>query len=412
VFADSSGQLILWRALMGAGAAFIMPATLSIVATVFPPRERGRAIAIWAGFAGAGGAIGLISSGLLLERFWWGSVLLINVPILVVLAIAIVAFVPDSRDETASALDPVGSVLSIVGLVALVYGIIEGPEIGWSSAGTLGAFSIAVIGLVAFVVWELRSQAPMLDPRFFKQREFSLGALTISLAFFGLFGMFFVLTQFFQFVQGHSPLGAGLRILPYAIVLLIVAPRSAGLADKFGPRKVIGAGLAVASIGFVGLALSRPDTPYPMTALALVIVAAGVGVLMPPSTTAIVASLPEDKAGVGSAVNDLTREVGGLIGIAVIGTLVSVGYRANLGDATEGLDPELQHVAGDSIGALLGVASSLPADVAAPMIEVAGEAFSDGLRIGMFAAAGSMAVAAVLVAVFYPAASESQQTGN
>jgi EmrB/QacA subfamily drug resistance transporter len=402
VFADSPEQLIAWRALMGAGAAFIMPATLSIVATVFPPQERGRAIAIWAGFAGAGGAIGLISSGLLLERFWWGSVLLINVPLIAAMVVAIVAVVPTSRDETESPLDPVGSALSIVGLVALVYAIIEGPEVGWTSGETVGAIALAVAMLGAFVLWELRSPAPMLDPRFFRHREFSLGALTISLAFFGLFGMFFVLTQFFQFVQGHSPLAAGARILPYALVLLIVAPRSAPLADRFGARLVIGGGLTVASAGFAILAFSRPDTPYAVTGLALVIVALGVGLLMPPSTTAIVSSLPPDKAGVGSAVNDLTREVGGLIGIAVVGTLVSVGYRGSLGGATDVLAPGPREAATDSIGALLTVAAALPSDVAGPLIDRAGSAFSDGVRAGMAASAAAMAAAAILVMVLYP----------
>lgn len=402
VFADTPEQLIVWRALMGAGAAFIMPATLSIVATVFPPPERGKAIAIWAGFAGAGGAVGLISSGLLLERFWWGSVFLINVPLIAVMVVAIVAVVPTSRDESDSPLDPVGSVLSIVGLVALVYAIIEGPEIGWTSAGTMGAVTVALVMLGVFVLWELRSPSPMLDPRFFRYRRFSLGALTISLAFFGLFGMFFVLTQFFQFVQGHSPLAAGMRILPYALVLLIVAPRSAPLADRFGARRVIAIGLAVAAVGFAILAFSRPDTPYIVTGVALVIVALGVGLLMPPSTTAIVSSLPPDKAGVGSAVNDVTREVGGLIGIAVVGTLLSVGYRSSLGNATDVLDPGQQEAARDSIGALLAVAAALPSDVAGPLIDAAGVAFSDGVRTGMAAAAVAMAAVAVLVALVYP----------
>ena len=184
---DSASQLIAWRGLMGAGAALTMPATLSIVATVFGPAERSKAIAIWAGFAGAGGVVGLISSGLLLRAFWWGSVFAVNIPIVIVMIIAVVLIVPSSRDPEATPLDPVGAVLSIVGLISLVFGIIEGPEQGWMAGPTLAAFTVAIVGLGSFIVWELRTEHPMLDPRYFTDRRFSLGSLTITVAFFGIF---------------------------------------------------------------------------------------------------------------------------------------------------------------------------------------------------------------------------------
>ncbi|MGI9624713.1 MAG: MFS transporter [Acidimicrobiales bacterium] len=396
MMSSSPAELIVWRGLMGAGAAFIMPATLSIVASVFPPAERPRAIAIWAGFAGAGGVVGLLSSGLLLRSFWWGSIFAVNMPLVALMLIAVVLFVPTSRDPEATPLDPVGSVLSIVGLVALVFGIIEGPEKGWTGGLTLGAFGIAALSLTLFVLWELRSPHPMLDPRFFRKRRFSLGSLSITAAFFGIFGMFFVLTQFLQFVQGFDALEAGVRILPYAVVLLFVSPRAAVLTERFGERVVIVGGSVLGAGGFVVLSQLRPDTSYGVVLVGLVLVAVGTGLLMPPATTALVASLPEAKAGVGSAMNDTTREVGGAIGIAVGGALLSVGYRNGLGDVTSQLSPEANEAAEDSLGGLLSVADS-------PELVAAGhEAFSDGMRLALLAAAALLALAAGTIAVLYP----------
>ena len=402
MLADTATALVVWRGVMGAGAAFIMPATLSIIATVFPPDERNRAIAIWAGFAGAGGAIGLISSGLLLEAAWWGSIFLLNIPLVIAMAIAVIAVVPTSRDEAATPLDPVGAVLSIIGLGMLVLAIIEGPEAGWLSATTLTTLGVAVGALTGFVLYELRTPHPMLDPRFFRIPRFSIGSGVITLAFFGIFGMFFVITQYFQFVQGLSALEAGVRILPYGLVLLVVAPRSAPLVDRFGARAVMVAGLAVAAAGFGLLSLSTPDTMYPQVAISLVLVALGVGLLMPPATSALVSSLPPAKAGVGSAVNDATREVGGALGIAVIGALVSVAYRASVGDALDGADPEIAEAGRDSIGSLLSVTADLDEATRQPLVDAAATAFTDGATLGMGVAAAILAVTAVLVATLYP----------
>ena len=404
MLSDTPTKLIFWRGVTGVGAAFIMPATLSIVATVFPENERGRAIAIWAGFAGAGGAIGLIGSGLLLEWFWWGSVFLINVPIVAAMLVLVVRIVPTSRDEQGTPLDPAGAVLSMVGLVSLVYGIIEVPEVGWTSPPVLGAFGLAAVSLGAFISWELRIPTPMLDPRFFKNRIFSLCSLTITVAFFGIFGMFFVITQYFQFVQGHSVLGAGLRILPYPLVFFVVAPRAAFLTERFGARLVMTAGMLIAALGFALLALSRPETAYTLVGAALAVVAGGMGLLMPPATSALVVSLPPSKAGVGSAVNDTTREVGGAIGIAIVGALVSVGYRDSLGDSLNSLDPSIAALGQDSIGALLAATANLAPELADPVIAIAGQAFSNGVRLGMSVAAAVLAAAAVLVLALYPRA--------
>ncbi len=316
--------------------------------------------------------------------------------------IAVVGIVPTSSDEESTPLDPVGAVLSMVGLVALVYGIIEGPEVGWTSAPTLGAFALAGMFLTAFILWELRVANPMLDPHFFTNREFSLSSLTITVAFFGIFGMFFVITQYFQFVQGHSALGAGLRILPYGLVLLVVSPRAAVLAERFGARAVMTVGMIIAAGGFALLSLSRPETAYVFVGAGLVLVALGTGLLMPPATTALVASLPPSKAGVGSAMNDTTREVGGAIGIAIVGALVSVGYRSSLGDSLSSMDPTIAELGHDSIGALLAATANLAPELAQPAIDVAANAFSDGVRLGMAVAAGILVATAALVSATYP----------
>ena len=395
-FAESSAQLIAWRGLMGVGAALIMPATLSIVSAVFGPAERSRAIAIWAGFAGAGGVVGLLASGVLLKSFWWGSVMAINVPIALVMIVAVVAVVPTSRDPDATPLDPVGGVLSMVGLVALVFGIIEGPEKGWTSGVTLAAFALALVALTGFIVWELHTTYPMLDPRFFTIRQFGVGSATLTATFFGIFAMFFVITQYLQFVQQHDPLAAGLRILPYGVVLLLVAPRSAVLSERHGERAVILAGALITSTGFVILGLLRPDTSYWVTGTGLVVLALGTGLLMPPATTALLAALPPAKAGVGSAMNDTTREVGGAIGIAVGGALLSIGYRQGLDGELGGLDPAVAEGVEDSFGALLSIPE------AADLVEVGRQAFTDGMQLAMFVSAAVLLLTAIPVAILFP----------
>jgi EmrB/QacA subfamily drug resistance transporter len=310
--------------------------------------------------------------------------------------IAVALVVPTSRDPEATRLDPVGALLSIVGLVALVFGIIEGPEKGWTATPTLGAFAVAAAALIGFVLWELRSSHPMLDPRFFRQRRFSLGSLTITATFFGIFAMFFVLTQFLQFVQGYDALEAGLRILPYGVVLLVVSPRSADLAKRFGDRSVMLVGMVIAAAGFIVLGLLEADSPYWPTALGLIVLALGTGLLMPPATTALVASLPPAKAGVGSAMNDTTREVGGAIGIAVGGALLSIGYRNGVETEVDGLSPEAAEAAEDSLGTLLGNPE------ARRLADIGRDAFTDGMQLAMFASAGLLVFAAIAVAAFHP----------
>jgi EmrB/QacA subfamily drug resistance transporter len=401
----SASQLIAMRAVMGVGAAAIMPATLSLLTSVFPPHERPKAIAIWAGFAGAGGAIGVISSGFLLEHFWWGSVFFITVPIVAVAMIAIFAIVPNSKDPAGHPLDPFGSVLSIVGLVALVFAIIEGPERGWTDTLVVGGFVLAVVALTAFVQWERKATFPMLDPAYFRIPRFAMSAATITIVFFAMFSMFFAVSQYFQFVRDYSPLKTGLATLPSAITMIIVAPRGPRVQQRITVRYTMAIGLGLLAVGIGMMALVQRDSNYLLLGAALVVMAAGVGLATPSATTGIMASLPMSKAGVGSAVNDTTREVGGAVGIAVVGSVLASVYRAGIGDATAMLPPQAADAAHDNIGAAVTVGKEvLGGDPGALQryLDIVGNAFTDGFNAGMAVASVFALLGGIAILVWYP----------
>src|SRR5690242_10703268 len=273
--ASSATQVIAGRAVMGIGAALVMPATLSIITTIFPPEERTRAIAVWAGFAGAGGAIGPIVSGALLERFWWGSAVLVNLPLVAITFAAIWMYAPESRDETHAPLDPVGAVLSLLGLSALVYAIIQGGENGWTTTPVLAAASLALVTLTAFVQWERGREHPMLPLDFFRDPRFGLGSAVITVSFFVMFGFFFLTTEYLQFTCGYSPFVAGVALLPFPVVFVMLSPRSAALAARYGAATVIGIGLAVIAAGFAMMSLVGTGTPYPALAFAYAVLGVG-----------------------------------------------------------------------------------------------------------------------------------------
>ena len=393
-------QLIALRGLMGVGAALTMPATLSIITIIFPPDERAKAIAIWSGFAGAGGAIGILGSGLLLKWFWWGSVFLINVPIAALAIVLVSIYVPTSKDDAERPLDPAGSLLSMAGLVALVYGLVQGPEFGWTDGVVIGAFVASVVLLVGWVRVELAQRDPLLDPRLFRIRQFSMGSFAVTSAFLVMFGMFFILTQYLQFVLGYSALEAAVRTLPFAGTMVVVAPNGPRLAARIGRGQIIALGMAIAAVGCAWLALLQADTGYPLIAPAIVIMAGGMALAFPAATESIVTSLPQSKAGVASAMNDTTREVGGAIGIALLGTLLSSGYRRGLGDAVDVLPPAAAEAAEDNIGAALAIAADLPGGEA--LADAARDAFVDGMRISMLVGAVVLVVAAGLVGRYFP----------
>jgi EmrB/QacA subfamily drug resistance transporter len=401
--AETATQLIGLRALAGVGAALIMPATLSIIVNSFPANERPKAIAIWAAFAGVGGALGPITSGLVLEHSaGFGVVFLVNLPLIIVLLVLSAIVLPKSSDPGHTALDPIGSLLSVVGLVALIFAVIEGPERGWTDPITIGGFVLAVVGLTSFVLYELRSSNPMLDPRLFKLRGFSVGAAAITVAFFAMFGMFFLLTQYLQFVQGYSPLQAGLRTLPSAAMLMFWAPRSPKLTARFGAPTVVRVGFCSAATGFVLLAFARPDTSYWLVAIALVFTGTGIALVMPPASQQVVGSLPLTKAGVGSAVNDVTREVGGALGIAVAGSIVSTIYRSGNEFADRIADPAARELAAESVGRASVVATralesgQIDQTTYNSLVTSAGDAFNSG-TVWAFGLMGAVCVVAAVV---------------
>jgi EmrB/QacA subfamily drug resistance transporter len=404
--AGSAEIVIVGRAVQGAGAAFVMPATLSLITAIFPPEERQRAIAIWVGFAGAGGAIGPIVSGALLDRFWWGSAFLINVPVVVLTAVAVAVYSPNSRDDAATPLDPRGALLSLVGLGALLFAIIEGPERGWTDALVVGSFLTAAVLLVLFVRWEQVAPHPLLPLSFFSDRRFSVGSAVITTAFFLMFGWFFLFSLYLQFARGYSPLDAGLATLPFAAMMVIVSPRSAAIGERLGGGRTIAMGFAFIAVGFGVFTLIDVSTPYLVLVLAMVLMAGGMAVTAAPATGAIMSAVPLAKAGVGSAVNDTTRELGGALGIAIFGTIVNSAYRANVDLGGLGLSAGAADQAKESVGAAVGVAAQVGGDSGAGLTHRAASAFTDAYNVASTVSVLIAVAAAVLVAGTFSRAKE------
>ena len=354
-------MLIGWRAVMGAGAALTIPPSLSIINDVFRDRaERARAIGVWAGTIGLGIAIGPIAGGLLLARFWWGSVFLVNVPILITAFAGALVLVPDSKNPAAGRPDPWGAVLSITGLGLLLWAIIEAPARGWASAEVVGAGLASVVVLGAFVAWEARSSHPMLNLAFFSDRRFSVAAAAESLGVFGLLGALFVQTQFLQFDLSFSPLQAGLRILPMAAVLGVSAPLSPILARVIGIKFTVAAGLAAIAGGLWQIsAVSTVATTYRDVVPGLLLVGLGAGLLLPTATNSVVGSVPQGDSGIGSASNAVALQVGGALGVAVIGSVLSTRYQDTSATALAGrhVPAAAAHTILGSLGGALAVAA-------------------------------------------------------
>jgi EmrB/QacA subfamily drug resistance transporter len=403
--ATNATELIATRALMGVGAAAIMPATLSILSDVFDdPSERVRAIGIWSGISGLGVAVGPTLSGWLLEHFDWSSVFVVHVPIVIIALVAGRALVPASRADRRPRLDPVGAVLSLTGLVALTYGLIEAPERGWTSVATLGILGAAVALLAAFTAWELRRDEPMIPLQVFRDGRFSVASVSVALVFFSLFGALFLLTQVLQFVLGYSPLQAGAAALPFAFTVGITSPIAAILSKKRGSAKIpVAAGLALMAAGLAIMANSTVGSGLGHYVFATVLMAAGMGFAMAPATDSIMGALPAAQAGVGSAVNDTTREIGGVLGVAILGSVASSTYAHQVASA---LSP-LPHSAGDtarsSLGGALTVAQQIGGPTGSHVADAAREAFIHGVSKGLLVAIIAAASGALLALRYLPA---------
>src|SRR5215218_94568 len=394
VFVDSPGALIALRTVSGVGAAMIMPMTLSIVTSVFPPEERAGAVGVWAGVAGAGTFVSLLVSGALLEFFSWPSIFALSVVLAALELAGTAAVVPTSRDPEHAAIDPVGAVLCVAGISGVVFAIIEGPALGWVSPEVVTAFVVGVLALAGFVLWELHTKRPMLDPRLFLVRPFSAGTLAMTMSHVAIFGLFFVALQYMQQILGYSPLVSGLAVLPM-VAAFALSPAAAHLSERVGPAPVIAGGLALGAAGLGVLATLGTDSSYWHVLAGFVLAGAGMALSAAPATNAIVASLPRGKQGVASAVNDLSRELGGVLGIAVLGSVLNAGYRSGLADAARGVPGEALARAQESLASALGVAKQLGGAEGERLADAAREAFVGGLSASLLAGAVFLALGAV-----------------
>ncbi|MFJ6608259.1 MFS transporter [Streptomyces lydicus] len=404
-FAGSPTQLIAFRAVMGLGGAFVMPATLAVLMNVFERDEQPRAIGIWAGGVGLAIAIGPIAGGLLLDRFWWGSVFLVNVPIVLIALTAMLILVPDSRDPAPGRMDPAGVLLSVVGLVLLVYGIIKGGQLAdFTDPQVVGTVAGGLVVLGVFVVHQKRSDHPSIDIGYFRKPAFSAAVAAIALVFFSLMGVTFFIVFYVQSVRGYSPLQAGLLILPLAAAQLIFAPRARLAVDRFGARAVCTFSMFVVADTMVGLLLLDTDTPLWVMEALFFLQGAGMAHIMPPVTVAIMQSLPREKAGSGSALNNVFRQVGGTLGVAVLGSLLSTTYRDRIQgrlDALPGLPAAARHAAGESIEATLGLAAGM-GPAGRPLAAAADRAFLHAMHVTALGSAAVSIVGALVVLAFLP----------
>ena len=405
-FSGSVDVLIAWRGVMGAGAALTIPAGLSTLDNVFrDPDERARAVGIWGGAMGVGLALGPLAGGLLLASFWWGSVFFVNVPVLIAGGIAALRLLPESRNVDAPRPDPVGSLLSILGLGLLLWAIIEAPTKGWTSDAVVAVGAAGLAVLAAFVYWEARSSHPMLKLSFFRSRRFSGAVSAVALGLFALFGAVFILTQFLQFDLGFTPLQAGVRILPTAALLAATAPLSTLIVRRVGSKLTAFAGLVAIAGGLWQIsAASTAGATYGDVLPGMLLLGFGSGLLMPTAADAVLGSVPRRDAGVGSATYVVAIQVGGALGVAVIGSMLSTRYRHRLTDvlASHHVPPDILHTITGSLGGALGVASAVGGSTGSRLAEAARSAFMSGTHVSFAAGAVVAAVAALLVLLALP----------
>ncbi len=413
-FAPSANALIATRALMGIGGAFIMPSTLSIITNVFTnPAERGKAIGVWAGVSALGIGLGPITGGVLLEHFWWGSIFIVNVPIVIAGLVLGFKLVPESRDPQHAALDPVGALLSIAALGSILWAVIEAPNHGWGAPEILAAFGAGIVILGAFFAWELHSRHPMLDMHFFENPRFSAASGAITLVFLSLFGTLFLLTQYLQSVLGYSTVKAGAVLLPQAAVLMVFAPLSNVWVQRWGNKIVVATGLLLVTSSLALFTVFRPDSSVLVIIGITMLLGVGMANVLAPCTDSIMGSLPRAKAGVGSAVNDTTRQMGGAVGVAVFGSMMASHFHSTIaGKLGTIVPPGLVQRVRDNVGQAVGVAAQTAnRSVSARIAAAAKDSFVGGLHlIGLVAAAITLA-AAIGVALFLPARARPEDGG-
>jgi EmrB/QacA subfamily drug resistance transporter len=384
-FLDTSAELTVARGVMGLGAGIIFPTTLSIISNVFSDRkERAQAIGIWGATTGLAIASSPILGGFLLEHFWWGSVFLAMTPLAVIGFVATALVIPNSRDPETPPLDFGGLALSIAGLGLTVYTIIEAPERGWSSSATLREFAVAGLLLAAFVWWERRHPHPMLDVSLFRNLRFSAASGSVTVAFFCLFGFIFLVTQYFQFLRGYSPLESGVRLIPVALAVGSSSILGTALAVRLGNKVVVATGLGLLAIGYFWISQLETATSYLEIVGQMIVLGTGMGFTSAPATEAIMGVVPPEKAGVGSAVNDATRELGGTLGVAVLGSVFASLYAGAFDGTSVQLPPAAAEAVRDGIGPAQAVAAEVAAQAgrgpADQLLAVAAQGFYDGFH--------------------------------
>lgn len=410
-FSHSADQLIGARAFMGIGAAAIMPSTLSILTNVFTESgERALAIGIWSGTNGLGLAIGPVVGGWLLTHYWWGSVFLINVPIALATCVAAFLIVPNSKNPEAKPPDPVGSGLSLLGIALLLWGIIEAPTRGWTSALILGAILAAVLVIGGFVLWERESTHPLLELTFFRSRRFSVAMAGLGLVLFALSGGLFLLTQYLQFCLGYSALQTGVRIAPIAAVLLVVASVSSVMVRRFGTKIVVFVGMVLVTVGFAWLSRVTMSTTYTGVLPAFFLLGIGTGLAVAPCTESVMGSVSVDLAGVGSATNSTALQIGSALGVAVLGSLLSTRYQNDMRPllAHIVMPTAALHAAVGSLGGALGVARSVGGSDGSSLALAARTSFVDAMSFAVMVGAVLSAVASLFVVAFLPSRAPSR----
>jgi EmrB/QacA subfamily drug resistance transporter len=408
--AESVGAVIAVRALMGVGAALIMPATLSIIANVFPPEERGKAIGIWAALAAIGIGLGPLAGGLLIEWFDWSAVFLLNVPVALVALLLGIRHVPESRDPRPGSFDLTGAALSTAGFSVLVYALIEAPDEGWLSGLILALIAVSAVLLALFVWWERRTAEPMLDLSFFRSARFSVGTVAVSVAFFALLGGIFALTQYLQFAHGYSAIEAGAIMSPLALGLVIGAGSSNRAVARLGTARVVATGLTGISVLLALTLLWDPSTSAAWLLAWFFGLALSMGWVMAPATDAVVGAVPAARSGVASAMNTVARMVAGALGVAVIGSLVNSLYADDVGDSAGALPPAGQDAVEESIGAANAAASQLPPERGTELLSAASDAFVNAMAVGLAVAAALALAIAVLVARLLPRSPVAEET--
>ncbi|MEV8517826.1 MFS transporter [Dactylosporangium sp. NPDC051484] len=405
------GQLIAWRAVMGLGAAFVMPATLAIITRIFSPAERPKAFGAWSAAAGVGVLIGPVTGGALLERFSWSSAFWINVPLVAVAVVAVLVLVPPVPAVRGGRLDVLGALLSTAAVAALVDAVIQAPSRGWADAVTLAELGASAVLVAAFVLWQRRLAAragsPLVRLDLFANRTFAIAALSLAVVFFVLFGTLFELSQYLQLVRGYTPLVAGLGAMPFAVAMALTSATSPIISRRLGVRGTLALGLLLATAGLLDLATTGVHTAFWRIAAGTAVIGLGMGMMMAPASLQISGSVPPRFTSMASALNSVIRELGGVLGIAVLGTVVSSAYRSSVGTSL----PGSALLSGTDLPTAHGVAASLPAPAARHVIEVADRAFTDAMDRGTLIAAGIAFLMALAVLVVRPARRPAGEPG-